>query len=140
MKKLINLTVYDAKNMICVWNEKNPDEGWECGIALDDADCGFMIPRYYVVGVYDDGSSAAAGIFDLTDINQSADELDNDLFLYNEFAHKVDIYAARAFVNHERGNSGCSEREVKDTVFELLLKSGVEIDNDARKYLANYPI
>ena len=135
MKKLINLTVYDAKNMICVWNEKNPDEGWECGIALDDADCGFMIPRYYVVGVYDDGSSAAAGIFDLTDINQSEDEFDSNLFLYNEFAYTVDINAARAFVNHERGNSGCSERGAKDTVFELLLKSGVKIEDEARNYL-----
>lgn len=135
MAKLINLTVYDAKNMICVWNEKDPDEGWESGIALDDADCGFMIPRYYVVGVYDDGSSAAAGIFKLTDINQSGGEYDNGLFLFNEFAYRIDIYAARAFVNHERGDSGCSKREAKDTVYELLLKSGVEIDNDARKYL-----
>lgn len=137
MKKLINLTVYDAKNMICVWNEKDPDAGWECGIALDDADCGFMIPRYYVVGVYDDGSSAAAGIFDLTDINQSEDEFGSNLFLYNEFAYTVDIHAARAFVNHERGNSGCSEREVKDTVYELLLKSGVKIEEEARKYLTS---
>ena len=135
MKKLINLNVYDAKNMICVWNEKNPDEGWECGIALDDADCGFMIPRYYVVGVYDNGSSAAAGIFDLTDINQSEDEFDSDLFLYNEFAYTVNINAARAFVNHERGNSGCSEKEARDTVYELLLKSGVEIEEEARQYL-----
>ena len=135
MKKLINLNVYDAKNMICVWNEKNPDEGWKCGIALDDADCGFMIPRYYVVGVYDNGSSAAAGIFDLTDINQSEDEFDSDLFLYNEFAYTVNINAARAFVNHERGNSGCSEKEARDTVYELLLKSGVEIEEEARQYL-----
>lgn len=135
MKKLINLTVYDAKNMICVWNEKNPDEGWKCGIALNDADCGFMIPRYYVVGVYDDGSSAAAGIFDLTDINQSEDEFDSDLFLYKEFAYTVDINAARAFVNHERGNSGCNEKEARDTVYELLLKSGVKIEDEARNYL-----
>ena len=136
MKKLINLTVYDAKNMICVWNEKDLDNGWQCGIALDDADCGFMVPRYYVVGVYDDGSSAAAGIFNLTDINQSEDEPDNDLFMYNEFAYTVDIYAARAFVNHERVNSGCSEIEAKAIVYEDLRKSGVKIDDSARKYLA----
>jgi len=135
MAKLINLTVYDAKNMICVWNERNPNVGWQCGIALDDADCGFMIPKYYVVGVYDDGSSAAAGIFNLSDINQSGGEFDDDLFQYNEFVYTVDIYAARAFVNHERGNSGCSEREVKGTVFELLLKAGVKIEDEARKYL-----
>ena len=135
MAKLINLNVYDAKNMICVWNEKDPDKGWLCGIALDDADCGFMIPKYYVVGVYDDGSTAAAGIFNLTDINQPGGEFGNDLFLYNEFAYAVDTYAAKAFVRHEIADSYCDVGEAKAIVYERLQKSGVKIDDSAREYL-----
>lgn len=137
MKQLINLNVYDAKNMICVWNSKNAEEKWNCGISLDDAACGFIIPRYYVVGVYDDGSSAAAGIPDLSYINQSADKLDNDLFLFNEFVYKVDIDAAKAFVRNEINDYDCDEDWAKATVHKQLLESGVTITDEARRYLSS---
>ena len=58
MKKLINLTVYDAKNMICVWNENEPKNGYRSGIALENAVRGFMVPRHYIVGVFDLGAKA----------------------------------------------------------------------------------
>lgn len=73
MKKLINLTVYDAKNMICVWNENDTKDGYRPGIALEQAMRGFMVPRHYIVGVFDDGSSKAAGIHGLSDINQNGE-------------------------------------------------------------------
>lgn len=135
MAKLINLNVYDAKNMICVWNEAHPDNGWTCGVGREDADCGFMIPRYFVVGIFDNGTTKVGGISDLDDINDYPEFAEP--FLYNEFCYHVSLYAARAFVNHKMGDSGCSEREAKAIVYEELLESGVEIANNARSYLTS---
>ena len=138
MTKLINLTVYDAKNMICVWNENNPNADYQQGIALEEAERGFMVPRHYIVGVFDDGSSKAAGIFNLSDINQSGDDDDlEDLFLFDEFAYYVDILGAKAFVRLELANNGnqISEKEARDNVYKRLLTSGVEIEDEARNYL-----
>ena len=138
MKKLINLTVYDAKNMICVWNENEPKNGYRSGIALENAVRGFMVPRHYIVGVFDDGSSKAAGIFNLSDIKQNGEDDDLDhLFLYDEFAYHVDILGAKAFVRLELINNGnkISEKEARDNVYKMLLTSGVEIEEEARNYL-----
>ena len=138
MKKLINLTVYDAKNMICVWNKNEPNADYQQGIALEEAVRGFMVPRHYVVGVFDDGSSKAAGIFDLSDINQNGDNDGlEELFLYDEFAYDVDILGAKAFVRLELANNGnqISEKEARDNVYNRLLTSGVEIEEEARNYL-----
>ena len=138
MKKLINLTVYDAKNMICVWNENEPDDGYQQGIASEEAMRGFMVPRHYVVGVFDDGTSKAAGIFNLSDINQNGEDDDlEQLFLYDEFAYYVDIFGAKAFVRLELANCGnkISEKEARDNVYKSLLTSGVNIDDEARSYL-----
>ena len=142
MAKLINLNVYDAKNMICVWNENNPEEDFRCGIALENAMRGFMVPRHYVVGTFDDGSTKAAGIFNLTDINQNPEEdmdSDHSLFLYNEFIYQVDILGAKAFVRLERANHGnkISEKEACNNVYAYLLESGIEISDEAREYLTN---
>ena len=138
MKKLINLTVCDAKNMICVWNENEPNAVYQNGIALEEAVRGFMVPRYYVVGVFDDGSSKAAGIFNLSDINQNGeyDDLDQ-LFIFDEFSYYVDILGAKAFVRLELANNGnqISEKEARDDVYKRLLMSGVKIDDEARNYL-----
>ena len=138
MKKLINLAVYDAKNMICVWNENEPKYNYQSGIALEDAVRGFMVPQYYVVGVFDDGSSKAAGIFSLSDINQNGEDDDlEQLFLFDEFASYVDILGAKAFVRWELANNGnkISEKEARDNVYKRLLTSGVEIEDEARNYL-----
>ena len=135
MKKLINLTVYDAKNMICVWNENDPNDGYRRGIALEEAVRGFMVPRHYVVGVFNDGSSKAAGIFNLSDINQNGEDDDlEQLFLYDEFVYYVDILGAKAFVRLELLDK-ISEKEARDNVYKMLLTSGVEIEEEARNYL-----
>lgn len=138
MKKLINLNVYDAKNMICVWNENDPKDSYESGIALEDAVRGFTVPRYYIVGVFDDGSTKAAGIDNLSEINQDGDEdYLEELFLFDEFVYSVDILGAKAFVRWELdGNvNGISEKEARDIVYNELLTSGVKIDDEARNYL-----
>jgi hypothetical protein len=138
MKKLINLAVYDAKNMICVWNENEPKYDYQCGIALEDAVRGFMVPRHYIVGVFDDGSSKAAGIFNLSDINQNGGDDDlEQLFLFDEFASYVDILGAKAFARWELANNGnkISEKEAMANVYKELLMSGVKIDDEARNYL-----
>ena len=142
MAKLINLNVYDAKNMICVWNENNPELDYQCGIALEDAERGFMVPRHYVVGIFDDGSTKAAGIFSLTEVNQSVNEDFDDyheLFLFDEFAYVVDVLGATAFVRLELANNGnkISEKEAKDNIYARLLESGVELTDNAREYLTN---
>ena len=140
MKKLINLAVYDAKNMICVWNENEPKYEYRCGIALEEAMRGFAVPRYYIVGVFDDGSSKAAGIHDLSEINQNGEYDDlEQLFLYDEFAYNVDIYGAKAFVRLELSNNAgqINEKEARDNVYKRLLMSGVKIDDEARNYLTS---
>ena len=135
MKKLINLTVYDAKNMICVWNENDPNARYRQGIAQEEAVRGFFVPRYYVVGVFDDGSSKAAGILNLSEINQNGgyDGLE-ELFSYDEFVGYVDLLGAKAFVRLELLDK-ISEKEARDNVYKSLLESGVEIDDKARNYL-----
>lgn len=133
MAKLISLNVYDAKNMICVWNENDTNLDFRYGIALDNADRGFMIPRHYVVGIFDDGTTKVAGLITLNEINK--DPEGDELFLFSEFCYYVDLYAAKAFVRHEVGDSGYEEQEAKDAVYERLLVSGVKIDDEARQYL-----
>lgn len=134
MEKLINLNIYDAKNVICVWNENNDD--FRCGIARDDSECGFMIPRHIVVGIFSDGSTRAAAIHSMNDVNTK--DMD-DLFMYDEFCYFVDHYAAKAFVRLELSNYGnkITESEACDNVYSELLRSGVEISEEARQYLTS---
>ena len=133
MAELINLNVYPAHNIICVWNENNEDWPFGYGIARDDAKRGFMIPKYIVVGVFSDGTQKAAGIFSYNDINLNDSE---DLFLYDEFLDFVDINAAKAFVRFEV-SQGTEEMDAKTTVLSNLKESGVEINKEAEMYLSN---
>lgn len=133
MAKLINLNVYPAHNIICVWNENNEDCSFSYGIARDDAERGFVTPKYIVVGVFSDGTTKAAGTFGYNDINRTDSD---DLFLYDEFLDFVDIDAAKAFVRFEV-SQGTEETDAKTIVLSLLQKSGVEINEEAEKYLSN---
>ena len=133
MAKIINLNVYDAKNVICVWNENEPNDDFIYGIALKDAVRGFMVPRYIIVAVFDDGSTKAAGIFSYEEINHT--EEDGDMFLYNEFCYCVGLYAAKAFVRLKLAESTSDLKKAKDEVYAELLESGVEINEEARQYL-----
>ena len=131
MAELINLNVYPAHNIICVWNENNEDCSFEHGIARDDAERGFMIPKYIVVGVFSDGTAKAAGIFGYNVINRTDSD---DLFLYDEFLDFVDIDAAKAFVRFEV-SQGTEETDAKTIVLSKLEESGVEIGKEAEMYL-----
>lgn len=131
MEKLINLNVYPAQNIICVWNENK--QGWpsDCGIALDDAERRFMIPKYIVVGVFSDGTTKAAGIFGYNELNRTDYY---SLFLYDEFLDFVNINWAKAFVRFEV-SQGAEETDAKNFVLSELEESGVEIDEEAEMYL-----
>jgi hypothetical protein len=131
MAELINLNVYPAHNIICVWNDNNDNCSFGNGIARDDAKRGFMIPQYVVVGVFNDGTTKAAGIFDYNEINQEDIE---GLFICDEFLDFVDIYAAKAFVRLEI-SEGKEETNAKTIVLSKLQKSGVEINQEAEMYL-----
>ena len=131
MAELINLNVYPAHNIICVWNENNEEDTFMSGIALDDAERGFMIPKYIVVGVFSDGTARAAGIFNYNVINRTDSD---DLFLYDEFLDFVDIDAAKAFVRFEV-SQGTEETDAKTIVLSELKESGVEISEEAEMYL-----
>lgn len=132
MAKLINLNVYPANNIICVWNENNGGDRFLDGIALDDAERGFVTPRYIVVGVFSDGITKAAGLLDYNDINLCEGD---ELFLYDEFLDFVDIDAAKAFVRNKISYYGKEETDAKTIVFSELEKSGVEISQEAEMYL-----
>ena len=134
MAKLINLNVYPAHNIICVWNDNNEDCSFMYGIERDDAKRGFMIPKYIVVGVFSDGTARAAGIFYYNVINRTDSD---DLFLYDEFLDSVGIDAAKAFVRFEV-NQGTEETDAKTIVLSELEESGVEIDKDVEMYLLKY--
>ena len=131
MAKLINLNVYPAHNIICVWNDNNEDCSYEYGIARDDAKRGFMIPKYIVVGVFNDGITKAAGIFNYNDLNTN--DIDG-LFVFDVFLDFVDIDAAKAFVRYEVSD-GDEETRAKAIVLAKLQKSGVEISKEAEMYL-----
>jgi hypothetical protein len=131
MAELINLNVYPAHNIICVWNENNEDCSFERGIARDDAERGFMIPKYIVVGVFSDGTAKAAGIFGYNVINRTDSD---DLFLYDEFLDFINIDAAKAFVRFEV-SQGTEETDAKNIVLSILEKSGVGISEEAEMYL-----
>ena len=131
MAKLINLNVYPAHNIICVWNENNEDCSYGYGIARDDAKRGFMIPKYIVVGVFSDGTTKASGILNYNDINQEDIE---SLFMFGEFLDSVEIFDAKAFVRSEVSD-GKEGTNAKTIVLANLQKSGVEISKEAEMYL-----
>lgn len=132
MAELINLNVYPAHNIICAWNVNNDNCSFWHGIARDDAKRGYMVPQYVVVGVFNDGTTKAAGIFGYNEINQEDIEC---LFAYDEFLDFVDIDAAKAFVRYEISDG--EETRAKAIVLSKLEKSGVEIDKEAEMYLNN---
>lgn len=143
MKKLINLQVMPAEKLICVWvDDEGKDEHseWRCGIALKNASRGCIIPRFIIVGTFDDGSVKVAGICRLGHINEPVSDYEDGeydhLFLYDQFAHYVDGYLARALVNGSIVE--CESEtitEAKATVLSTLIESGVEMSDEAVAYL-----
>ena len=137
MKKLINLNVIEAKNVICVWRE-DCDEHTDvfCGIALDTTVISYMIPRYIAIGTYSDGTPMAGGLLGLNDINDH-DYYDKEygLFSYHQFMSYVGIYEAKALVRGEISvGMYDDEQSAKVGIYADLLRAGREIADKAKDY------
>ena len=131
MAKLINLNITKVDNIICVWREDiEESQEYCCGIALESAKLGFMIPEYMAVGVFDDGSVKVGGLFTPSDAMR-----EDDIFLYTQFVKTVAGLEAVAMVRMEMDYSGISKNEAKLTVYKKLAESGVKILPDALQYL-----
>lgn len=146
MEKLINSQVIEAKNVICVWREDGDDEHMEfrSGIALDTAMLSYMIPRYIVIGTYDNGSVMAGGMYSMNFINEYGEDTDctsanggwPDLFMYHQFCSWIDIYVAKALVR-ELIDEGESESSAKAQVLSDMESIGVRMSDEAKEYLSN---
>jgi hypothetical protein len=137
MKKLINLNVIEAKNVICVWREDcDEHRDYSCGIALDTAALSYVIPQYIAIGTYDDGTPMAGGLLGLNDINDH-DYYDKEygLFLYHQFMSYVGIYEAKALVRGEISvGMYDDEQSAKVGIYADLLRAGLEISDEAKDY------
>lgn len=134
MSKLVNISVHEAKNVICGWVEgdkDNEDGDFWGGIALDSAARWFMIPKLIVVGVFDDGTTKAGGLHSWQDFNY-----EKDLFLYNNIVGFITLDAAKALV---RGGLDSGEyndhKKARKGIYESLKASGVVISEEAKLYL-----
>ena len=94
---LVSLQIYDAKNVICAWNEENDEIHPTSGIMSRDAERDYLVPNLIAVGVFDDGSVQAAGLQKWDDIN--TDDY-GDLFCFKYIIEYVDYYYAKAFVRY----------------------------------------
>lgn len=130
--RLKSLQIYEAKNVLCGFDCEG-DNYFECGIALDTAKRDYMIPELIAVGVFEDGSVEAGGLFGWNSLNYSDVE---DIFLYRYFVYAVDLFRAKAFV---RGlvYSGSSKNE-KDAKMQILHDCKlceIHITEEAEAYL-----
>ena len=149
MSKLINLQVFEAKNVICgaVAPEKakeygNYGEDFWCGIALNSAQREFIIPSYIIIGIFDDGSTKCAGIRSLNILNAGINPEDLDasysnMFYFDTIIHKVGLYEAKSFIRYYHYDEiyGDTEEKIKKGIYEDLVESGVKIDEEAKNYL-----
>jgi hypothetical protein len=148
MSKLIQLQVLEAKNVICGTEIPKRDkeygnygEDFWCGIDSDDAQRDFNIPSHIIIGLFDDGSTRVAGIDSLNELNEplNTDNLNDSIFFYDTIINKVGIHEAKAFVRyflyaHEDYEKKAIKYEKKE-IYEELIRSGVEIDDEAKDYL-----
>lgn len=133
MRKLINLNIIPANGVICVSREDmDMDFPFRSGIQSDEAMGSFSIPRYIVIGTFDDGSVRAGGILTLNEINRHHKDY-KYLFLRDQFLHNITIYDAMAFVRCDARYE--NEDSVKKMVYKHLVEAGVEIWEDAKEYL-----
>ncbi len=132
MSKLVNFQLIEAKNVICVWREdQDPDSSFRYGIALETALGGYALPRYILVGTFDDEDVKVGGILDLNDIN-----IGQDYFLYDQFLHEVDLDIVKSFVRKLISEGSCvCEEDAKNKVLADMQRAGVDITDDAMEFL-----
>ena len=151
MSKLINLQVFEAKNVICgavvpenVKEYGNYGEDFWCGIGLDNAQRTFIIPTHIIIGVFDDGSTKCAGITSLNILNdrvnpENLDAFYSNLFYFDTIIHKVELYDVKSFIRYYCAEydemSNVTEKDIKEDLYEELIESGVEISEEAKNYL-----
>lgn len=140
MTKLINLNIFEAKNVICVWDENNPERNPRCGIALSNALRGFYVPRHIVVGVFDNGTTRVGGITNYSKLNtyKQTDDIEGsyeDIFCFENFLYSVDELYAAAFVRYTLIEENVKEEEARNKILKELKTSGVEISINALYYL-----
>ena len=133
MRKLINLNIIPASRVICVYREDmDMNYPFRRGIESNEAMGNFDVPRYIVIGTFDDGSVRVGGIVTLNEINSRHQDYDQ-LFLRDQFLHYITKYDAIAFVrSYARVEN---EDFAKKMVYKYLVEAGVEIWEEAEKYL-----
>lgn len=135
--KLISLQVMEAKNVVCAWRTDNNDRSrdFRCGIALDTACCKYMKPYLIAVGVFDDGSTKAAGMVDFGEFNRYSEDYD-EMFIFNQFLYYLTLDVAKAFVRGLMLDGDCeNEDDAKECIMEDMKETGVEISDDAMEFL-----
>lgn len=132
MSKLVNFQLIEAKNAICVWRGDTDDDFFS-GIEKETAEGEYIVPNYYIVGTFDDGSVQTAGITDLGHFNR---EKPDNYFVFNQFLYKVDLNIVKSFVRDLISEGSCvCEEDAKNKVLADMQRAGVDITDDAMEYL-----
>ena len=143
MRKLINLQVLEAKNVICGVNVDYDGDFWR-GIACKGAKRAFIIPTHTIIGLFDDGTVRVAGINNLNLLNKPLDTdspgnpLHHNAFYYNAIIDEVGISEAEAFVRYYLDGFDATRKQIKASkkeIYEKLVESGVKITDEAKDYL-----
>ena len=132
MKRLINLNIKEAKDVICFFSYEEYEHLYKSGEVM-----GFIIPNFFAIGVFSDGTAKIAGIRleDVHDLQYFNCEEMWEFFTFDHFCDYVDDDLARAFVKGKQLNENWSEERAKDYVYEQLSISGVRLSNNAKHFL-----
>jgi len=142
-KTLINFNFREApKGVLCYWKDR--DDGREF--------LGYIIPKYIITAIFDDGTMRIAGIRGMWEFNQlcqehlkrwsdredTFDEELNGLLCYDVFAEYVDLDMAKGFVQYDlvgKTTSNYNVSKAKNSVLKDLRSCGIEIEQEALEYL-----
>lgn len=142
MPKLINFNYRETpKGVICCWEDSDND--WIF--------TGYIIPKFIITAIFDDGTMRIAGINGIRDFNQLCKshiglrDIDNDIFdleldgllCYDEFTDFVDLDMAKGFVQWNLYRGYESEELAKQIALEDIKSSGIEISSEALEYLSH---
>ena len=140
MPKLINFNYRETpKGVMCYWEDQDND--WIF--------TGYIIPKFIITAIFDDGTMRIAGINGIRDFNQLCKrhiglrDIDKDLFdleldgllCYDEFTDFVDLDMAKGFVQWNLYRGYESEELAKQIVLEDIKLSVIEISSEALEYL-----
>ena len=143
MPKLINFNYRETpKGVMCYWEESDRD--WIF--------TGYIIPKYIITAIFDDGTMRIAGIKGISDFNQLCKkhidrwrDIKDDIFdseldgllCYDEFTEFVDLDKAKGFVQWNLYRGYESEELAKQIALEDIESCGLEITSEALEYLSH---